>query len=114
MDLRTTDWVRKPDEPVIMQRVDTEPLEVEWRAFEQLRRRQVDCIAWIPCGLLTPASAPSELKLLASAILQGRRVIRAGYLRSEPRLLELFEAFHRRTAVKPGFGLPIWILERRR
>jgi len=115
LDLRTTDWVRKSEEPVIMHRVDTELSDAEWRrTFEQLRQRQVEHIVWIPCGLLTPASVGTELKLLASAVMRRQRVIRAGYLRSERRMLELFEVFYKRTAAKPGSGLPIWILEWRR
>ncbi len=115
MDLCTTDGVRNSDEPVIMHRVDTELSDAErQRAFEQVRRRGVERIAWIPRGRLTPATVGTELKLLASAIVRGRRVIRPRYLRSERRMLELFEVFYRRTGAKPRTGLPSWIVEWRR
>ena len=114
VDFHTADWVRSPDEPVIMHRVDTELSDGEWRlAFERLRRSRVERIAWIPCGLVTVAAMTAEVRSLVAAVLRKRRLVRAGYLRSEARMLDLFAASYRRTAVRPGGELPVWTLERR-
>lgn len=114
MDLRRTNWITDPEhEAVLLNRVDTELSDAEWRAvFSELRAKHVRRILLIPCGLLTPAALGREVLTLGRALVRRLPLTNAGYLRTESRLQQLFSPGFVRTEVRPVGDLPIWVLER--
>lgn len=112
MDLRNPRWVSDADEAVLLNRVDTELTDDEWRrVFADLRRQGVRRILWIPCGLLTPRALVRELQTMVLSLLRRRKLTNAGYFRTHGRMRQLFEAGYRRTGVYQAGDLPIWVLE---
>jgi hypothetical protein len=109
MDLRSPDWVRDPDEVVLLNRVDMEMSDQEWRAlFSKLASRRVRRIVWIPCGLLTAGLFMVEVRGIAAGLVRRRRLFRSGYLRTPARQLELFgERYKRREVIRRG-DQPTW------
>jgi hypothetical protein len=111
MDLRDPTWATDPDEVVLLNRVDMEIRDDEWaRTFSRLAAMKVRRIIWIPCGLLTPRAAVREIRSVVGALRRRRRLARAGFLRTERRMLHLFSPGYERTVVQPSADLPIWAL----
>jgi hypothetical protein len=109
MDLRSTDWVRDPDEVVLLNRVDMEMSDEEWRAvFVRLAAKKVRRVLWIPCGLLTAGSLVVEVRGVAAGLVRRRRLFRSGYLRTPDRMVDLFApAYERRELIRKG-DQPTW------
>ena len=98
MDLRDPTWATDPSDVLLLNRVDTELNDLEWKeVFRRLHRSQIERIIFIPCELLTASLAVHELRGLATAVRRRRRLARAGYMRTEARLLELFADLYTRT-----------------
>jgi len=111
MDIRQVTWVRDPDEVVLLNRVDMELRDSEWRSvFRDMAGQKVRRIIWIPCGLLTGASVFTELRGILAGIGRRRRLYRTGYLRTPARMVELFaNGYQCREVIKRG-DLPTWAL----
>jgi hypothetical protein len=109
MDLRDPTWAVRPGEVVLLNRVDMELTDGEWRRlFGQLAATGVRHIVLIPCGLLNAAAALSELSGLLAGIRRRRQIARSGFLRTPSRMRELFgEGYERQETVKSG-DLEIW------
>jgi hypothetical protein len=109
MDLRRPEWVHNPDEVVLLNRVDMELSDAEWRGvFTELAARGTRRIVWIPCGLLTVTSMFSELRGVVVGLGMRRHLYRSGYLRTPARMIELFASnYERREVIKRG-DLPTW------
>jgi hypothetical protein len=114
MDLRKVDWVTDPDgEVVLLNRVDTELTDDEWRrVFADLRRQGVRRIVFIPCGLLSPRALARELQTIVLSRLRRRPLTKAGYFRTSGRMRDLFRGAYSRTGVYHAGELPIWVLEK--
>lgn len=114
MDLREPTWVHDPDETVLLNRVDMELEDDEWRhVFEDLAARGSKRIVWIPCGLLTAVSAIVEIRGVLVGLGMRRHLLPSGYLRTPARMMELFtDHYTRREVVKRG-DLPAWGLHLR-
>jgi hypothetical protein len=114
MDLRDPTWVADPAEVVLLNRVDMEIRDHEWAGtFSRLASMKVQHIILIPCGLLTPLAVVREIRSVLAALRRRRRLARAGYLRTQRRLLDLFSPGYKRLAVAGTADLPIWALRRR-
>jgi pimeloyl-ACP methyl ester carboxylesterase len=113
MDLRTPNWVMDPvAEVVLLNRVDTELTDDEWRrVFADLRQQGVRRIIWIPCGLLSARAVGRELQTMVLSVLRRQPLTKAGYFRTPGRMRQLFRAGYQRTAVYHAGDLPIWVLE---
>ena len=113
MDLLDTRWVRDPEnEVVLLNRVDTELTDEQWRrVFSDLHRQRVRRIILIPCGLLTPRALARELQTIVRSALRRRPLTKAGYFRTHARMRQLFSPGFRRTGVYHAGELPIWVLE---
>jgi hypothetical protein len=113
MDLRDPRWISDPEhEVVLLNRVDTELTDDDWRrVFTHLRRQGVARILWIPCGLLTAKALLRELQTVVRAVLGRRPLTKAGYFRTAGRMRQLFRAGYRRSGVYHAGDLPIWVLE---
>lgn len=113
MDLKRPNWVADPDEVILLNRVDTELSDAEWRTvFRDIWDHGAQRVIWIPCGLLTPAIAFREVTAVVLALLRRRRLAQAGFLRTEARILDLFNPAYIRSAVYDGGDLPLWELRR--
>jgi hypothetical protein len=115
MDLRQPRWIADPErEVVLLNRVDTELTDDEWRSvFAELARQGARRVIWIPCGLLTPHALVHELQTVVLSIARRRPLTRAGYFRTTGRMAQLFRAGYRRTGTYHAGELPIWVLEKR-
>ncbi len=114
MDLHDPTWSPDPSGVLLLNRVDTELSDLEWKeVFRRLHRSQLERIIFIPCELLTASLAVHELRGLATAVRRRRRLARAGYIRTESRLLELFAGLYARSYSRVGGTLPVWTLVRR-
>jgi hypothetical protein len=114
MDLANPEWVRTPEEVVLLHRVDTELSDDEWRSlFAKLHALRCRHIVFMPAGLLTPVSAASQVRTALAALLHGQALRPSGFLRTSARLRELFFDSYALSMVLPGGGVPIWALERR-
>lgn len=114
MDLRNPRWVQDPErEIVLLNRVDTELTDRQWRdVFADLHRQGVRRVVFIPCGLLTPRALARELQTIVVSALRRRRLTKAGYFRTQGRMRELFDGGYSRTGVYHTGELPIWVLEK--
>jgi hypothetical protein len=113
MDLRDPTWATDPSAVLLLNRVDTELNDLEWKeVFRRLHRSQIERIIFIPCELLTANLAFHELRGLATAVRRRRRLAHAGYIRTEGRLLELFANLYTRTRSPTAGRLPVWALTR--
>jgi len=114
MDLRQPAWAHGNEEVVLLNRVDMELSDVEWRVcFAQLAAAGVQRIVWIPCGLLTARSTIAEIRGVLAGIGKRRKLARSGYLRTPARMGELFsESYERREVLNQG-DLPTWGLHLR-
>jgi len=114
MDLRQPTWCRDTEESVLLNRVDMELSDSDWhRVFADLARRGAKRIVWIPCGLLTPGSAATEIRGVLAGLATRRHLHRSGYLRTPARMVELFsDHYVRREVIKRG-DLPTWGLHLR-
>ena len=113
MDLRDPTWATDPHDVLLLNRVDTELSDTEWaNLFRQLHAQQVDRIVFVPGGLLTASLAVREFWGLVAAVGRHHRLARAGYLRSEARMQQLFRDFYVRSESRPCGGLPMWVLAR--
>ncbi len=114
MDLQNPVWVLDPDEVVLLSRVDMELGDSQWRQlFGQLARKRVKHIIWMPCGLLTLASLLVQVRTALAVISRGRRVARAGCLRTKKRMTDLFGDHYDDTDVQYCDDLPILGLTQR-
>lgn len=115
MDLRDpAAWVEDPAEVVLLNRVDTELTDDEWRVmFGRLAGRGVQRVIWIPCGLITRLVVTREVRSTVGALLRRYRLAHAGYLRTERRMRDLFLRWYDRTVIYKSDELPIWALGRR-
>ncbi len=113
MDLRNPTWARDPDEVVLLNRVDTELNDAEWRTtFAELARRGIHTIIWVPCGLVSLDALLDQVRAVVVAIRLRCPLIRAGYLRTERRMSEIHSPSYRRSNVVSA-DLPIWLLRLR-
>jgi hypothetical protein len=113
MDLRTPTWVGDPDEVVLLNRVDTELNDVEWmHTFAELAKRGARSIIWVPGGLLSWKLLADQLYAVVYAIRFRYPLTRAGYLRTDRRMRQLFGAGYERVEVALA-DLPVWRLKRR-
>jgi hypothetical protein len=109
IDLRGGGWARDPDEVVLLNRVDMELSDREWRSvFMGLARAHVERIVLIPCGLLTGGTALAELRGLVVSLGRRRNIARSGYLRTPARMLDLFDGAYERREVLSTGDLPTW------
>jgi hypothetical protein len=113
MDLRDPTWVGDPDEVVLLNRVDTELKDVEWaHTFAELAQRGTRSVIWVPCGLLSRKLLADQVRALVVAIRFRYPLTRAGYLRTDRRMRQLFGAGYERVEVALA-DLPVWHLSRR-
>jgi hypothetical protein len=109
IDLRGHGWARDPDEVVLLNRVDMELSDREWRSvFTGLARAQVERVVLVPCGLLTGSMAVAELRGLVVSLGRRRSIARSGYLRTPARMLDLFDGLYERREVLSTGNLPTW------
>jgi hypothetical protein len=109
MDLRQPTWVRDSEETVLLNRVDMELSDSEWRQFfKDLAGRGVSRMVWIPCGLLTGASLFKELRGVLVGLGMRRHLYRSGYLRTPARMIELFSDHYVRREVINRGDFPTW------
>lgn len=109
MDLRTPDWARDPAEAVLLNRVDMELTDAEWRRFfEHLASAGVERLVWIPCGLLTAGSAVTEIRGVLAGISKRRQLAKSGFLRTAPRMRDLFAGRYDVHEVLLEGDLPTW------
>lgn len=109
MDLSRPTWARDPDEVVLLNSVDMELSDPEWRVvFERLAAAHVARIVLIPCGLLTGAAALAELRGMVISIGRRRSIARSGYLRTPARIRELFNGLYVMRDTLPTGDLPTW------
>lgn len=109
MDLRHPEWVKDPNDVVLLNRVDMELSDLEWRSFfHVLADRRVRRVIWIPCGLLTAATVVTELRGVLSGFVRRRRLFRSGFLRTEARMVELFSRWYSRLETIDQGDLPTW------
>lgn len=114
MDLRDPTWVSDPDEVILLNRVDMEIRDAEWAVtFSRLAQMKTQHIIFIPCGLLTPVGVVREMRSVLAAVRCRRRLARAGYLRTQRRMLDLFSPGYERLVVVGTADLPIWALRLR-
>jgi hypothetical protein len=113
MDIREPTWIR-PGEVLLMNRVDMELTDSEWRdVFKTLSSRGVDRIVWVPCGLLTLTSALVQIRTAITALVLRRPLARAGFLRTERSMIELFAGDYRHSLANVQSDYQIWVLTRR-
>ena len=109
MDLRDPTWIRDPEEIVLLNRVDMEMSDAEWHGFfKDLAVRGVKRVIWIPCGLLTGVSMLMEIRGVLVGLGMRRHLYRSGYLRTPPRMIELFSEHYERREVIVRGDLPTW------
>jgi hypothetical protein len=114
MDLRLPIWARDPDEVVLLNRVDMELTDAEWRrVFRQLAGAGTRRILLVPCGLLNGNSFMSEIRALLVSVRERRQIARSGFLRTQGRLLDLLADSYVRRDILTAGDLPTWILDRR-
>jgi hypothetical protein len=114
MDLRRPDWAKDPDAVVLLNRVDMELTDGEWReCFSRMATVGVKRIVWIPCGLLNGRSIIAEIRGVLAGIGMRRQLARSGYLRTPARMGELFSDRYERHEVLTGGDLPAWGLHLR-
>lgn len=114
MDLRRPKWARDKNEVVLLNRVDMELTDNEWRhCFTELATVGVKRIVWIPCGLLNGRSMVAEIRGVLAGIGMRRQLARSGYLRTPARMSELFSRHYDRREVLTSGDLPTWGLHLR-
>jgi hypothetical protein len=114
MDLRQPEWADDADEVVLLNRVDMELTDAEWReTFSRLAAAGVRRIIWIPCGLLNGRSMIAEIHGVFAGISKRRQLARSGYLRTTARMSDLFSDHYDRREVLTVGDLPTWGLHLR-
>ncbi len=114
MDLRQPTWFGDAEETVLLNRVDMELSDAEWRDFfADLALRGAKRIVWIPCGLLTAGSTIMEIRGVLVGLAMRRHLHRSGYLRTPARMAELFSDHYVRREVLNRGDLPAWGLHLR-
>jgi hypothetical protein len=113
MDLRAPTWASDPGAVVLLNRVDTEMGDQEWRqTFADMARRGVERIIFVPCGLLSWQQVVQQVHAVGVALRSKNSLVRAGYLRTERRMLQLCAPYNRDTVAVAD--LPVWSLTKRR
>ncbi len=113
MSLAEPAWVGSTDEVVLLHRVDMELTDDEWpHLFTLLGQRGCERVILVPCGLLTTWTLARELYKAIRAATRGQVLRRAGFLRTQSRMRQLFEPDYQVTRVVATGDLPIWALER--
>ena len=78
MDLRRPQWLHDRDEIALLNRVDMELSDADWRSvFDELAGRGTRRIIWIPCGLLTAGSAVTEVRGILAGLGRRRHLYRS-------------------------------------
>jgi hypothetical protein len=113
MDLTVTAWAGDPEEAVLLNRVDMELANAEWkRVFAAMSLAGTPLVLWVPCGLLTPLAVARQTRTALAAALTCRRLVPTGYLRTAASMRDLFRPSYHVAATEPAGELPIWRLER--
>lgn len=110
-DILNDEFPRDPH-MYILHRIDTELADRDWEGvFSKISRSGVRYVLFIPSGLLGPRTWVREQARVVVSWMRRRRMVFAGYLRTEARFESLWSGSYRRTWVGSLGGLRGFLLE---